>query len=362
MGSDSLQPVRADLWQPFRGTERVHCYLCAHHCRIDVGDLGLCGVRKNIDGTLYTLVYGCPVSTAVDPIEKKPLFHFLPGSLSYSIATVGCNFSCLFCQNSDISQMPRESGRVLGRPMSPESVVKSALDAGCASIAYTYTEPTIYYEYARDCARLATKAGLKNIFVTNGYMTAQTLEDIGGDLHAANVDLKSFSDDFYRKMAGARLKPVLDSIKRMHAMGVWVEVTTLLIPEKNDSPDELRGIAAFLASVSPDIPWHVSRFYPTYQLLDVPPTPVESIELALRIGHEQGLHYVYGGNVPGQRMEDTNCPQCGRPVVERQGFTVRHNRTKGGNCPECSAPIAGVLEAPGDACGSGRITGELKEA
>ena len=265
-----VEPVRAELWEVWRGGPQVHCFLCAHHCRIDPGALGTCGVRENRDGVLYTLVYGCPVSTAVDPIEKKPLFHFLPGTATYSLATVGCNFSCSFCQNADISQMPADQGRIIGRPMTPEEIVADARATGCRSISYTYTEPTIFYEYARDCARLATAVGLKNVFVTNGYMTAETLADIDGDLHAANVDLKSFSDDFYRTMAGARLKPVLDSIRRLHGMGVWTEVTTLLIPGHNDDDAGLRGLAEFLASVSPDIPWHVSRFRPTYRLLDVP--------------------------------------------------------------------------------------------
>ena len=349
-GPESIEPVVAALWEPWREGRRVHCFLCAHHCRIEDGDLGLCGVRKNIGGTLHTLVYGCPVSTAVDPIEKKPLFHFLPGTLSYSIATVGCNFRCLFCQNADISQMPHDAGRVVGRPLPPAAVVDGALDAGCRSISFTYTEPTIFYEYARDCARLATKAGLKNVFVTNGYMTAQMLADIDGDLHAANVDLKSFSDDFYRRMAGARLKPVLDSIRRMWEMGVWLEVTTLLIPGENDSPEELRALAAFLVSVSPDIPWHVSRFHPTYRLMDVPPTPVESVETALKIGREEGVRYLYGGNIPGHSSESTVCPECGESVIRRQGFALRDNRARAGECPSCSRPIAGLLstESPSD--------------
>ncbi|HLA81365.1 MAG TPA: AmmeMemoRadiSam system radical SAM enzyme [Thermoleophilia bacterium] len=347
------EPVEASLWEPWRGVQRVHCFLCAHHCRIAPGEIGLCGVRKNIDGTLYTLVYGCPVSTAVDPIEKKPLFHFLPGTLSYSVATVGCNLRCLFCQNAEISQMPQDTGRIVGRPLSPEALVAAALDADCRSISFTYTEPTIFYEYARDCARLGTVAGLKNVFVTNGYMTAQTLRDINGDLHGANVDLKAFSDDFYRRMAGARLKPVLDSIRRLWEMGVWVEVTTLLIPGHNDSPDELRRLAAFLVSVSPDIPWHVSRFYPTYRLLDAAPTPVASVELALQIGREEGIRYVYGGNIPGHSSESTMCPDCGETVIERRGFSLMRNAAPEGRCPRCSEPIAGNLGARPARSGSG---------
>jgi pyruvate formate lyase activating enzyme len=340
-GSRPASEVRADLWKPWRGGPTVHCYLCAHHCRVAPGDRGLCGVRENRDGVLYTLVYGCPVSTAVDPIEKKPLFHFMPGTLAYSMATVGCNFTCAFCQNAEISQMPRDQARVVGTRLSPQEIVDGALETGCASIAYTYTEPTIFYEYARDCARLASASGLKNIFVTNGYMTRETLADIDGDLHAANVDLKSFSDDFYRSLVGARLKPVLDSIRRLWEMGVWVEVTTLLIPGANDSPDELRALAGFLASVSTDIPWHVSRFYPSYRMLDTPPTSVKAIETALRLGREAGLRYVYGGNIAGHSSESTACPSCGAVLIERSGFRVARNEVRDGRCPACDTQIAG---------------------
>jgi pyruvate formate lyase activating enzyme len=298
-------------------------------------------VRENREGVLYTLVYGRPVSIAVDPIEKKPLFHFLPGSMSLSLATVGCNFACAFCQNAEISQMPRDQGRITGKTLSPGQVVEAALESRCLSISYTYTEPTIFYEYARDCARLAAAAGLKNVFVTNGYMTAETLHDIDGLLHAANVDLKSFSDEFYRTLVDARLKPVLDSIRRMWDMGIWVEVTTLLIPGLNDGDDELRSLSHFLASVSCDIPWHVSRFYPSYRLLDVAPTPVASIEKALRIGREEGLHYVYGGNIPGHPAESTVCPGCGERVIEREGFRLIKNSVAHGRCPHCGGEIAG---------------------
>ena len=332
--------VRASLWREWRGGPSVRCFLCAHHCVIAPGERGLCGVRENWEGVLYTLVYGRPVSVAVDPIEKKPLFHFLPGSMSLSLATVGCNFSCLFCQNAEISQMPKDQKRLAGRYLSPGEVVQTALESGCLSVSYTYTEPTVFYEYARDCAELAAAAGLKNVFVTNGFMTAATLRDIDGLLHAANVDLKSFSDEFYRKVVGGRLKPVLDSIRRLWAMGVWVEVTTLLIPGMNDSEEELRSIADFLVSVSPDIPWHVSRFYPAYRLRNVPPTPVTAIEKALSIGRDAGLHYVYGGNVPGHSSESTRCPDCGEVVLDRQGFQLVRNSLHEGRCPRCGREIA----------------------
>ena len=339
-GVEPAQPVRAALWSKWRGGPRVHCFLCAHHCLIAPGERGRCGVRENRDGVLYTLVYGRAVSTAVDPIEKKPLFHFLPGSRTFSLATVGCNFVCDFCQNSDISQMPRERGAIVGDLHPPEEIVQAALETGCLSISYTYTEPTVFYEYARDCARLAVENGLKNVFVTNGYMTGQALQDIDGLLHAANVDLKAFSDDFYRSFAGARLKPVCDTIRRMWDMGMWVEVTTLLIPGRNDGADELHSLAAFLASLSPDIPWHVSRFYPAYGLLDTPPTPVITIERALAIGREEGLNYIYGGNIPGHDSESTLCPGCGEVVIERQGYRVARRPVSGGKCPRCGRSIA----------------------
>lgn len=343
MQAPGPQPRRADLWEQWRGGPGVHCYLCAFHCRMAPDEWGRCGVRVNRDGVLYTLTYGCPIAAAVDPIEKKPLFHFLPGTLSFSVAAMGCNFACTFCQNADISQAPRESGRVEGMPLGPEEVVARARAARCASIAYTYTEPTIFFEYAFDCATRASAAGLKNVFVTNGYMTEQCLDRIDGHLHAANVDLKAFSDDFYRTIVGARLQPVLDSIRRLAERGVWVEVTTLLIPGKNDDAQELHRLAAFLASVNPDMPWHVSRFHPTYRMLDVPPTPASSVERALAIGREEGLRFVYAGNVPGHDGESTRCPTCGRVVIERRGFAIVRQRRKADRCAACGTTIPLIL-------------------
>lgn len=334
---------RAALWEAWRGGPGVRCFLCAHFCTIEPGARGLCGVRENRDGVLYALTYGCAVSAAVDPIEKKPLFHFLPGTLSFSIATVGCNLTCLFCQNADISQMPRESGRIQGGVFAPDDVAARAIETGCRTVAYTYTEPTIYLEYALACARPAAEAGLRNVFVTNGFMTRQAFELTGPYLDAANVDLKAFDDDFYRRYAGARLKPVLDSIRRMVAGGVWVEVTTLVIHGLNDSESELRALAAFLAGLSPDIPWHVSRFHPSYRMLDRPPTSASTIERALEIGREEGLRYVYAGNLPGHDSESTRCPTCAEVVVERRGFRVTGTRLDGDRCAACGGPIAGVF-------------------
>ncbi len=321
---------------------KVRCSLCAHRCLIPEGKRGLCGVRENRGGVLFSLVYGKAIATHVDPIEKKPLFNFLPGSLAFSVATAGCNMSCRHCQNADISQSPRETGQIVGRDIPPEALVDEALRQGCRSIAYTYTEPTIFFEYALDTARLAAKKGIKNIFVTNGYMTAEALKTIAPVLDAANVDLKSFSDDFYREICGARLQPVLDTIKRMHEGGVWVEVTTLVIPGHNDSDAELRSIAGYLSGLSPDIPWHVSAFYPTYQLTAAPPTPVATLQRARTIGREAGIRYVYTGNIPGDDGENTYCPHCGKKIVERTGYRVEAVNIRDGKCSFCAAPVSGV--------------------
>ena len=326
--------------------EVVRCNLCAHRCLIKPGRRGICGVRENQGGVLYSLVYGKAVSAAVDPIEKKPLYHYLPGSDAFSIATVGCNFRCLFCQNADISQASKEEGRAWkrwARDLPPQAVVALAERYKCATIAYTYTEPTVFFEYAYECAVLAARRGIKNIFVTNGFMTLEALETIGENLHAANVDLKSFRDEFYRELCGGRLQPVLDSIRKMHDMGVWVEVTTLLIPGHNDDEGELRELAEWLVSVDPDIPWHVSRFVPHYKMRDVPYTPVESIHRAVEIGYQAGLHYVYVGNVPGDRYEHTRCPNCGEIAIQRYGYYIQNRMKDGNHCPKCGTELAVIV-------------------
>ena len=322
--------------------ERVRCFLCSHKCLIKEGAKGICGVRENRGGMLVSLVYGKVIAQHVDPIEKKPLFHFLPGSRSYSIATVGCNFKCRFCQNADISQMPNDQDQVWGKDITPPEIVEEVVSSRSATIAFTYTEPTIYYELALDTARLAVTKGIKNIFVSNGYMTEKCLKDIFPDLHGANIDLKSFEDKFYREQCGAKLGPVLKSLETMKKMGVWLEVTTLLIPGLNDSPKELKGLAKFLADLDPDIPWHISRFHPTYHLTNVSPTPPESIHRAKDIGYEEGLKYVYSGNIPGDKGEKTYCHECGELLIDRFGFSVRKNRLVSGRCPDCQANIPGV--------------------
>jgi pyruvate formate lyase activating enzyme len=323
---------------------KVRCNLCPHRCLILPGRKGICAVRENQDGTLYTLVYGQAVAAHVDPIEKKPLYHFLPGTTIFSFATIGCNFRCGFCQNYDISQAARgENGLILGQSLPPELIVENTLSHGCQSIAYTYTEPTIFFEYAYDTAVLAHEKGLKNVFVTNGYMTEEALQTISPYLDAANVDLKSFDDRFYRELCGGTLQPVLDTIRRMHELGIWVEVTTLVIPGKNDGEEELRQIAEFLVGVNPKLPWHVSRFHPDYKLRDRGPTPVQTIERAAEIGYQAGLHYVYAGNVPGSSYESTICPNCQQMVIQRWGYRTKLMLSRGDRCPGCGERIALVL-------------------
>jgi pyruvate formate lyase activating enzyme len=323
--------------------EMVKCNLCSHRCsRIADSKRGICGVRENRDGTLYSLVYGKAVARSVDPIEKKPLFNFLPGSRSYSIATVGCNFRCDNCQNYDISQLPKGQGTIVGEDVSPEEIVLAAKLSNCESIAYTYSEPTIFFEYAYDTAKHAKKEGIKNVFVTNGYITPEALKEIGPYLDAANIDLKSFSDEFYRKRCGARLEPVLDSIRLYKNLGIWTEITTLIIPTLNDSEEELRKIAEFISEVGEDTPWHISQFYPTYKLIDLPRTPVATLRKAREIGLEAGLKYVYEGNVPGEDGENTYCPNCGKMLIHRFGYSIHENKIVNSKCTYCGAEIDGL--------------------
>ena len=321
----------------------VRCQLCAHRCRIQPGQRGTCGVRENRGGVLYSLVYGLLISQAVDPVEKKPLFHFHPGSGAFSIATVGCNFRCTFCQNADISQLPHDGRRILGRETAAAAIVDAAHRCHCHSIAYTYTEPTVFFEYAYDVSVLARQAGLANVFVTNGYMTPEMLKAYHPYLDAANVDLKAFRDDFYQRTCRARLQPVLDSLKLMKEQGIWLEVTTLVIPGHNDDPSELRDIADFIVEeLGPQTPWHVSRFYPTYKLTSAPPTPAPTLQRAHDIGRQAGLHYVYIGNLPGLHGEDTLCPSCGQVVIGRLGYRITERHLRSGNCTFCGATIDGV--------------------
>lgn len=317
----------------------VQCNLCRHACVISEGAAGKCGGRRNSGGALVTDFYGRVVAEHVDPVEKKPFFHVLPGSRSFSIASCGCNFRCLFCQNAEISQ------RMLpGRELPPEDAVAAARNAGCRSIAFTYTEPTLWLEYALRTAALAHQAGILNLFVTNGYQSGEACAAMAGLIDAANVDLKAFSDRFYRRLCGARLDGVLATIARLHALGIFLEITTLVIPGENDDPKELRELAGFIAALSPDIPWHVSRFHPAFQFLDRPATPVETLRRASAAGLEAGLKHVYVGNSPGCGYEHTRCPDCGTVVIEREGFAVTAVRLDGARCAACGRTIPLLLE------------------
>ncbi len=323
---------------------KVRCRLCRHGCTIAEGEKGICNVRVNNNGILYSIFYGKPIAINIDPIEKKPLFHYYPGSKALSIATFGCNFQCPWCQNWDISQYGRiETDRIPTKDVLPEQIVAQAKAYRCRSISYTYTEPTIFFEYAYDCAKLAHASSLGNNFVTNGYMTREAIDAIWPFLDSANIDLKSFRKDTYRRLMKAQLVGVLDSIKYMKQVGIWVEVTTLIVPKMNDDPSELKDIAQFLVSVGRDIPWHISRFYPHYKYKDAEPTPLSTLEQAYEIGKAAGLRYVYMGNVVGDPTESTYCYNCGKKIISRIGYHIEENIvTEKSTCPDCGAEIDGI--------------------
>jgi len=308
------------------------------------GKTGFCAVRKNVNGVLYSLNYAMICAANADPIEKKPLFHFLPGSLSFSIAAEGCNFRCEFCQNWQISQDPVATGSIRGQKTEPEAVVQAALQGKCRSIAYTYTEPTVFMELCAACGRLARENGLANIFVSNGYETVAALDYAKDWLDGINVDLKAFSEDYYRRLCKARLQGVLDTIRHIaRHTDIWMEITTLLVPGLNDTEDELKGLADFIATeAGPDVPWHISRFHPQYKFAELRSTPMKTLERAYAIGKAAGLDYVYLGNVPGSDTENTFCPQCHRRLIERSAYRIMGNAVLNGRCPDCAREIAGV--------------------
>jgi pyruvate formate lyase activating enzyme len=328
--------------------KQVQCQACNHYCVIRDGNRGICGVRENRGGKLYSLVYGKVIAKHVDPIEKKPFFHFLPGSQSLSVATIGCNFRCLYCQNADIAQASKEGyffekKEILGEDLTPKEIVSEALSLNLPSISYTYTEPTIFIEFALETMKLARKNGLKNTWVTNGYTSTEGLKLALPYLDAANVDLKGFSEEFYNKICGARLKPVLETLKAMKKAGAWVEITTLVVPGQNNTKEHFEGIANFIAKVlGKETPWHISRFFPTYKLMDTPPTSLETLETAYNIGKKSGLKYVYLGNVAGEKREDTFCPKCGEKMIDRTGYDVlRYD--KDGKCAKCGQDLNLIL-------------------
>jgi len=301
----------------------VQCELCPFKCVLSEGQRGICGVRANVGGKLRALTYGKPVAVHIDPIEKKPMFHFLPSSKAFSIATVGCNLSCNFCQNWTISQaLPEESQHIT---LMPKDVVEQALENGCSSIAYTYSEPTVFFEYMYDTGVLAHEAGLKNVWITCGYINEKPLRKLCEVLDGANVDLKG-PEGFYQKYTRSSRAPVLRTLKILREEGVWVEITNLIIPGANDDPDTIRAMCRWIAdSLGTDVPLHFSRFYPNYKLTDVPPTPVKTLEMARKIAQEEGLKFVYIGNVPGNDGEDTYCPSTGEKVIDRMGYFILEN-------------------------------------
>ena len=323
--------------------QKVRCNLCGHHCVVAAGKYGVCRVRENVEGILRSHSYGAVVATNVDPIEKKPLFHFLPGSRSLSIAAAGCNFQCAFCQNWQISQSPQTGTITQGEAVSPLQIVTAAKNYDCQSISYTYTEPTVFFELAYDTAKLAKEKGLRNCFVSNGFLTPLAVRTIQPYLDAINVDLKAFRDETYRKIMKAALEPVLTCLREIVAAKIWLEVTTLVVPGMNDSRQELQDIANFIAKeLGPAVPWHVSRFHGDYRMTDTPSTPLATLELACQLGKDAGLQYVYSGNVPGLADENTYCPSCRQSLIEREGFSITQNNLAEGKCPKCSRTIEGV--------------------
>lgn len=325
--------------------DKIRCLACSHKCVLNTGEKGICGVRENRNGELKLLVYGRVVSTNIDPVEKKPLYHFLPGSKIYSLGTVGCNFRCEFCQNSDISAFHREKGNTniekTGFFLPPEKIIEDCLEKRIPSIAFTYNEPTIFFEFAYETARLAKEAGLFTVFVSNGYETHEALSKLIPFLDAINVDLKSFRQEFYRKLCGASLEPILENLKTLYKSGVHLEITTLLIPGWNDQEDELVEIARFISSISRDIPWHVSRFFPRYKMEGTPATDPDQIRRAVRIGKKMGLNYVYPGNLTETGKLQTICPGCGTVLVDRQNKT--RTIILEGKCPDCQTRIYGFF-------------------
>ncbi len=321
----------------------IQCLACSHYCKIPKGKTGICGVRYNNGKALELLVYGRAAAVNTDPIEKKPLHHFYPGSEIFSFGTMGCNFKCLFCQNWDISQFHKshtvEEIRKSGSPLSPSEAVDYCLERGIPSIAFTYNEPGIFFEYAYETAVLAKKKGLHTVYVSNGFESEEALTEIAPYIDAMNIDLKGATDEYYIKICGGRVGPVKKNIERLWKQGMWIEVTTLIEPNHNDDDKGLTEIAEFLAGVSPDMPWHISRYFPCYQMTD-PPTPFETLERAYKIGKRAGLKYVYVGNILSGKLENTTCPKCQALLIERHGYSVQNN-LKGSHCPKCGETIPG---------------------
>lgn len=319
----------------------VQCHLCPHRCIIADGERGTCRVRENRGGRLYSMVFGNPCAVHVDPIEKKPFYHFLPTAPAFSLATAGCNLRCLYCQNWSISQVPPEQTENMNLP--PEEVVRNAQRYQAPVIAYTYSEPTIFYEYMLATARLAREAGLRSVVISAGFINPDPLRELCAAVDAIKIDLKGYDEDFYRKVCEAELGPVLEAIRTIYQSGVHLEVVNLVVPTLNDSLEQLQALARWMAQdLNPNVPLHFSRFYPQYKLTDLPPTPVERLDRAREVALEAGMRFVYVGNVPGHPGNNTYCPACSRPIIVRQGFAVSEYHLQDGACAYCDQPIPGV--------------------
>jgi len=320
----------------------VKCELCPNYCVLKSGETGTCGVRKNIDGTLFSLVYNKPVSIHIDPIEKKPLYHFYPGTQILSLATVGCNLRCNFCQNWEISQSRPKQVRAY--EMTPEDIIRTARENDCKSIAFTYTEPTIFYEYMLDIAKLAYKENIKNVWVTCGYINEKPLRELCKYLDAANIDLKGFSEEFYHTYTTGNLQPVLDCLKISKEESLFFEITNLVIPDANDDPKMIKDMCDWIIeNLGSDHPLHFSRFFPNYQLLNRPATPLKTLEMARDIALESGIKFVYIGNIATE-FEDTFCPNCGEKIIDRSGYLIKSQNLENGKCKFCGCEIFGVFE------------------
>lgn len=323
--------------------KKVQCKLCPWECIVGPGRRGHCDVRANENGTYYSLVYGQVAANHADPVEKKPFYHFLPGSMAYSIATAGCNVDCKFCQNADLAQRKPED--LISLPMSPATVVQQARQSGCEIIAYTYNEPVVFTEFMQDIAKLGKEQNVRSIVVSNGFYNPQPLKDLCRYIDAYKVDLKAFTESYYRDIVGGRLQPVLTTLLNLKQENVWFEIVYLMVPTLNDDTESLQAMAKWIYNeLGPDVPLHFSRFYPKYKLLNLPPTPVSTLEKAYQISVDAGLHYVYLGNVPGHPGEDTKCPNCHRVVLDRTGYEIFENHVRSGKCEFCGQAIAGVWE------------------
>ncbi|KAK2957701.1 AmmeMemoRadiSam system radical SAM enzyme [Blattamonas nauphoetae] len=347
--------MNLQTWESL-GDGKIRCTACCHRCTLNPGQSGICGVRMNRDGQLFSPVYGRAIAVHVDPVEKKPLHHFLPGTPIFSVGTIGCNMKCDFCQNWDISQLDQIQGAktrngdiedsALGKHLSPQDILQTCIRTRAQSVAFTYNEPTIFVDYAIDTARLVHPQGIRTVFVTNGFETPETVEKLAGLIDAFNVDVKAFKDSFYRKHCKASLQPVLDTVVNAKRRGIWVETTTLLIPGENDSEEELDELTKWHASVDPLMPWHISAFHPDFQLTNVGRTPLSTLQRAYEIGKRNGLKFIYMGNVGGQTETDTYCPSCGERLIHRDGMRqttiLKSFNANTGTCAKCGTTIPGV--------------------